>query len=57
MFNTTIRENMQFAKPGATDAEIEAALRDANAWDFIQDKMSKGLDTEIGGVGGQLSGG
>jgi len=57
MFNTTIRENMQFAKPGATDQEIETALRDANAWDFIADKMSKGLDTEIGGVGGQLSGG
>jgi len=26
---------MLFAKPDATDAEIEQALRDANAWDFI----------------------
>ena len=57
MFNTTIRENMQFAKPGATEQEIIQALQDANAWDFIKDKMTKGLDTEIGGVGGQLSGG
>jgi len=57
MFNTTIRENMQFAKPGATEEEIIAALQDANAWDFINEKMTKGLDTEIGGVGGQLSGG
>ena len=57
MFNTTIRENMQFARPGATEEEIIAALRDANAWDFIESKMSQGLDTVIGGVGGQLSGG
>lgn len=37
---------MLFAKPDATDAEIEQALRDANAWDFIQKKMSeKGINT------------
>jgi len=35
LFNTTIRENMYFAKPDATDKEIEEALKAANAWDFI----------------------
>ena len=34
------------------------ALKDANAWDFIKDKMSeKGLETNVGSAGGQLSGG
>ena len=31
---------MQFAKPGATEAEIIQALQDANAWDFIKEKMA-----------------
>jgi len=57
MFNTTIRENMKFAKPDATEDEIKRALKDANAWEFIEGHMGKGLDTEVGGVGGQLSGG
>ena len=35
MFNATIRENMKFAKPDATDEEIKEALEAANAWDFI----------------------
>lgn len=48
---------MLFAKPDATDDEIEMALKDANAWDFIQSMTEKGLDTEVGGSGGQLSGG
>lgn len=58
LFNFTIRENMLFAKPDATDDEIIQALKDANAWDFIQKKMgTKGLDTNVGSAGGQLSGG
>ena len=56
LFNATIRENMKFAKPDATDEEIKEALEAANAWDFIQ-KISTGLDTIIGGSGGSLSGG
>lgn len=35
LFNTTIKENLLFAKPTATDKEVEEALRDANAWSFI----------------------
>jgi ATP-binding cassette subfamily B (MDR/TAP) protein 1 len=48
---------MLFAKRDATDEEIEQALRDANAWSFIRNKMKKGLDTYVGGAGGSLSGG
>jgi len=48
---------MLFAKRDATDEEIEQALKDANAWSFIQNKMSKGLETYVGGAGGSLSGG
>lgn len=35
LFNQTIRENMLFAKPEATDQEIIEALKAANAWDFV----------------------
>jgi ABC-type multidrug transport system fused ATPase/permease subunit len=35
LFNASIRENMKFAKPDATDDEIRQALVDANAWNFI----------------------
>lgn len=56
LFNATIRENMRFAKPDATDNEIRDALNAANAWTFIQ-KIETGLDTIVGGSGGSLSGG
>jgi ABC-type multidrug transport system fused ATPase/permease subunit len=39
LFNCSIKENMLFAKPDATDDEIITALKNANAWDFIQEKM------------------
>jgi ABC-type multidrug transport system fused ATPase/permease subunit len=45
LLNCSIKDNMLFAKPDATDIEIEKALKDANAWDFIEDKMgSLGID-------------
>ena len=56
LFNTSIRENMKFAKPDATDQEIQDALIAANAWTFIQ-KITTGLDTIVGGSAGSLSGG
>ena len=57
MFNATIKENMLFAKRDATDAEIEQALKDANAWSFINNKMANKIHTFVGGAGGSLSGG
>ncbi len=56
LFNASIRENMKFSKPDATDKEIQEALEAANAWTFIK-KIKTGLDTIVGGSGGSLSGG
>lgn len=56
LFNDTIRENIRHARPDATDAEIEAACREANCDDFIR-KMEKGYDTPTGENGNLLSGG
>lgn len=56
LFSGTIRENIAYAKPSATQAEIDSAARAANAYDFIQ-KFDKGYDTEIGERGIKLSGG
>lgn len=51
LFNTSIKENMLFAKPTATDDEIEKALKDANAWDFIEEFPDR-INTQVGGGGG-----
>ena len=56
LFSGTIRENIAYAKPEATDAEIMRAAKAANADEFIK-KFEKGLDTEIGERGVKLSGG
>ena len=56
LFNTTIRENIAFGKPGATAAEIEAAAKAANIHDFIV-QQPKGYDTLVGERGSNLSGG
>jgi len=48
---------MRFAKPDATDDEIKEALKSANVWDFISKKMTNGMDTNVGGISGSLSGG
>lgn len=56
LFDDTIRENIRHARPDASDAEIEAACREANCDGFIR-KMEKGYDTPIGENGNLLSGG
>ncbi|MDX1911640.1 MAG: ABC transporter transmembrane domain-containing protein [Saprospiraceae bacterium] len=56
LFGGTIRENILYGKPGASDAEIEAAARKANAWDFISMFPDK-LETVVGERGIKLSGG
>jgi ATP-binding cassette subfamily B protein len=56
LFSGTIRENIVYGKPGASDEEIQAAAKAANADEFIQ-KLDKGYDTEIGERGIKLSGG
>ena len=54
LFSTTIRENIAYGKPGATDQEIEEAARKAQALDFIQ-RMPQGFDSPVGERGGHLS--
>ncbi len=56
LFSTTIKENIAFGRPDATDAEIEAAARVAQAHDFILE-LSHGYDTVVGERGYTLSGG
>jgi ATP-binding cassette subfamily B protein len=56
LFNGTIRENLLYAKADATEAEMEAALKKANIWDFVQ-AQPKGLDAMVGNRGLKLSGG
>ncbi|NLR58023.1 ATP-binding cassette domain-containing protein [Chitinophaga polysaccharea] len=56
LFGGTIAENIAYGKPDATIAEMEAAARQANAWEFIQ-RFPLGLDTVVGERGIQLSGG
>ena len=56
LFNDTIRANMLYARPDATDDEIEAACRAANIHDFIAE-LPDGYDTVVGNRGYRLSGG
>ena len=56
LFNSTVRENLTYGKPSATDEETVAAARAAYAHDFIID-LPGGYDTEIGERGVKLSGG
>jgi len=56
LFHGTIRENILFGKPGATEAEMIRAAEIANASEFI-DHMPNGYDTLIGERGVKLSGG
>jgi len=56
LFNTTVRENICYGKPNATDAEMIAAATAANAHEFILE-LPEGYDTEIGERGVRLSGG
>ena len=56
LFDDTIRDNIRHARPGASDAEIEAACREANCDGFIR-RLEKGYDTPTGENGNLLSGG
>lgn len=56
LFGGSIRENIAYGRPDASEEEIIEAARKANAWDFIQAFPEK-LDTIVGERGVQLSGG
>lgn len=56
LFHTTIRENIRYGRPDATDLEVEEAARQAFASDFISE-LPQGYETSIGDRGVRLSGG
>jgi len=56
LFSTTVRENIRYGRLDATDEEVEAAAKAANAEEFIRE-LPQGYDTQIGERGLNLSGG
>ena len=56
LFADTIRENIRYGDPGATDEQVEAAARRAQAHDFIA-ALPHGYDSQVGELGATLSGG
>lgn len=56
LFARSVRENIKYGKENASDEEMRAAAKLANADDFI-DSLPKGYDTDAGEKGGQVSGG
>jgi ATP-binding cassette subfamily B protein len=56
MFHETIRSNLLYARPGASDEEMVEALRAAQIWDLVS-TLPDGLDTTVGDRGYRLSGG
>ncbi len=56
LFSGTVRDNMKWGNPDATDDEIREACMHAQAWEFVS-KMPQGLDTDLSQGGANLSGG
>ncbi|EAR93470.2 ABC transporter family protein (macronuclear) [Tetrahymena thermophila SB210] len=56
LYATSIRENLRFGKEDATEEEMINALKQAKAWEFVQQLDDK-LDTFVGNLGSQFSGG
>ena len=56
LFDASIRDNLSYGKPGATDSEIWQALEKANLASFVN-SLPNGLDTQVGERGTRLSGG
>lgn len=56
IFGASARDNIRFGSPGATDAQVEAAAKAANAHDFLT-ALPEGYDTFVGERGVMLSGG
>lgn len=56
LFEGSVRENVTYGLNNVRDAVVESALRDANAWEFVQN-LADGVETHIGERGAKLSGG
>ncbi|HKT08378.1 MAG TPA: ABC transporter transmembrane domain-containing protein [Gemmatimonadaceae bacterium] len=56
LFSGTVRDNIAYARPDASDDEVIAAAQAAHAWEFIE-RLPDGLETRVGERGVKLSGG
>jgi ATP-binding cassette subfamily B protein len=56
LFNSSVRDNLRYGNPDATDTELEAAARAAHIWERIEE-MPDGFDTIVGERGYKMSGG
>jgi ATP-binding cassette subfamily C protein len=56
LLHDSIRTNVSFGDPRITDAQVEAALRDAGAWDFVS-RLPEGIHASVGERGALFSGG
>lgn len=56
LFSASVRDNVAYGKPKASDEEVINALKQANAYEFVK-KLDKGLHSQIGERGVRLSGG
>ena len=56
LFSGTVRENIAYSRPDASDEDVAAAARAAHAWEFIE-RLPAGLETRVGERGVKLSGG
>ena len=57
LFNDTVRNNIRYGSPHASDEQVEAAARKAHAHEFIVQKLDNGYETMAGSGGCRLSGG
>jgi ATP-binding cassette, subfamily C, bacterial len=56
LFHDTVRQNVTLGNADYTDEDVETALKDAAAWEFVKD-LPEGIETVVGERGGRLSGG
>jgi ATP-binding cassette, subfamily B, bacterial len=56
LFSTSVKENVAYGNPNASDEDVIKALKLANAWEFVK-KLPKGIENEVGERGVRLSGG
>lgn len=57
LFDDTVKSNIRYGSPNATDEQVISAARQAHAHRFIMDKLAHGYDSQVGQAGSRLSGG
>ncbi len=57
LFNESVRYNIRYGSPSASDAEVEQSARDSHAYEFIVNALPQRFETKVGQAGHRLSGG